>query len=105
PTPTVCHLFLLSPLSPDRVHNRLYSLSLHDALPILAKLKSILLMSTLGILLSGCSNLEVLNPKGPMAEDSHFLIIFSIIMMVFIDRKSTRLNSSHVSISDAVFCL
>src|SRR5699024_120785 len=49
-----------------------------------AKLKSILLMSTLGILLSGCSNLEVLNPKGPMAEDSHFLIIFSIIMMVFI---------------------
>ncbi|MEY8598343.1 MULTISPECIES: cytochrome aa3 quinol oxidase subunit II [Mammaliicoccus] len=50
----------------------------------MAKLKSILLMSTLGILLSGCSNLEVLNPKGPMAEDSHFLIIFSIIMMVFI---------------------
>ena len=43
----------------------------------MAKLKSILLMSTLGILLSGCSNLEVLNPKGPMAEDSHFLIIFS----------------------------
>ena len=50
----------------------------------MAKLKSILLMSTLGILLSGCSNLEVLNPKGPMAEDQHFLIIFSIIMMVFI---------------------
>lgn len=50
----------------------------------MAKLKSILLMSTLGILLSGCSNLEVLNPKGPMAENQHFLIIFSIIMMVLI---------------------
>src|SRR5699024_6524202 len=27
------------------------------------------------------------------------------ILVVFIDRKSTRLNSSHVSISYAVFCL
>src|SRR5690242_21133596 len=34
------------------------------------------------------------------------LLIFSIIAWsVMIDRKSTRLNSSHMSISYAVFCL
>nr|WP_275432148.1 cytochrome aa3 quinol oxidase subunit II [Staphylococcus sp. ACRSN] len=36
------------------------------------------------ILLSGCSNVEVLNPKGPMASDSKFLIIYSIIFMLVI---------------------
>src|SRR5690625_5664574 len=30
---------------------------------------------------------------------------FSIELLVTIDRKSTRLNSSHVAISYAVFCL
>src|SRR5437868_15526695 len=35
------------------------------------------------------------------------LVILTIghVFMVFTDRKSTRLNSSHVSISYAVFCL
>src|SRR5690625_7126237 len=33
------------------------------------------------------------------------VIITGLIFTVFIDRKSTRLNSSHVAISYAVFCL
>src|SRR5690606_41514358 len=33
------------------------------------------------------------------------LIISSTILVVALDRKSTRLNSSHVKISYAVFCL
>src|SRR5699024_1261772 len=33
------------------------------------------------------------------------LIGGSNVLVIFIDRKSTRLNSSHVSISYAVFCL
>src|SRR5699024_10567619 len=33
------------------------------------------------------------------------LIVPTLIAVVFLDRKSTRLNSSHVSISYAVFCL
>src|SRR5690554_7055286 len=32
-------------------------------------------------------------------------IIFDLEAMFFLDRKSTRLNSSHVRISYAVFCL
>src|SRR5690554_7419657 len=32
-------------------------------------------------------------------------ILLSIIIIPFVDRKSTRLNSSHVRISYAVFCL
>jgi hypothetical protein len=49
-----------------------------------SKFKSLLLLFGSLILLSGCSNVEVLNPKGPMASDSKFLIIYSIIFMVVI---------------------
>src|SRR5204863_9321357 len=31
--------------------------------------------------------------------------VFSVILLIGLDRKSTRLNSSHVEISYAVFCL
>src|SRR5699024_11816549 len=37
----------------------------------------------------------------PMGFSSYFLIVWDLIT----NRKSTRLNSSHVSISYAVFCL
>src|SRR5690606_30437463 len=35
----------------------------------------------------------------------HFMWIFPLILLISKDRKSTRLNSSHVKISYAVFCL
>ncbi|MCP8713682.1 cytochrome aa3 quinol oxidase subunit II [Staphylococcus arlettae] len=50
----------------------------------MSKFKSLLLLFGSLILLSGCSNVEVLNPKGPMASDSKFLIIYSIIFMLVI---------------------
>src|SRR5689334_24592209 len=34
-----------------------------------------------------------------------FLVLVEIIVVEIVDRKSTRLNSSHSSISYAVFCL
>src|SRR5437868_13062526 len=43
-----------------------------------------------------------------MGDQSHIhplLIIFGLLAGEKLDRKSTRLNSSHVSISYAVFCL
>lgn len=49
-----------------------------------SKFKSLLLLFGSLILLSGCSNVEVLNPKGPMASDSKFLIMYSIIFMLVI---------------------
>src|SRR5690625_5963460 len=50
-------------------------------------------------------------PTGLLIPPSNTLILYSLvsggtsIAALFIDRKSTRLNSSHVAISYAVFCL
>src|SRR5437868_13584626 len=63
----------------------IYTLSLHDALPI-------------------CPLGDVLNPCGQIVDmlRKPYRTKFRLIPG---DRKSTRLNSSHVSISYAVFCL
>src|SRR5690349_22728140 len=67
--------------------NGFYTLSLHDALPI-------------------CATKKRLPPT--VAEKTKHHILDTIAAMVSgarLDRKSTRLNSSHVEISYAVFCL
>src|SRR5438067_9768359 len=64
----------------DPATTEIYTLSLHDALPI----------SFAADGLSARIRLNCLNPAGACRAK---------------DRKSTRLNSSHVSISYAVFCL
>src|ERR1035437_10809735 len=61
----------------DTATTEIYTLSLHDALPIWAK-------------------------SAP--EDYHGSGV-GWIRIVVLDRKSTRLNSSHANISYAVFCL
>src|SRR5690242_21849593 len=76
---------LLDYIVNDTAPNRNYTLSLHDALPI-------------------CSYslrrfLDVLGEKSYEVETSE------VSSVVISDRKSTRLNSSHMSISYAVFCL
>src|SRR5438067_3805196 len=65
----------------------IYTLSLHDALPILLAINALGLM-----LLDYLSFAELV----PLCEEAGRWSL---------DRKSTRLNSSHVSISYAVFCL
>src|SRR5436305_9687858 len=70
----------------------LYTLSLHDALPIYA-----LADETLIDPLSGNAVLNGIPIELAAAS--------SIGMPLRTDRKSTRLNSSHVRISYAVFCL
>src|SRR5699024_11875666 len=95
---------------PDR--HKLYTLSLHDALPILntvggdveaglALSEMIAPMSkpTVSIVLGGGHSIGC-----PIAVAADYSFIASTATMT-IDRKSTRLNSSHVSISYAVFCL
>src|SRR6201999_4672277 len=62
----------------DTATTEIYTLSLHDALPISRQVQQLLLVAT-----GQWSEVE------PMLQD----------------RKSTRLNSSHVRISYAVFCL
>src|SRR5437773_4957917 len=65
----------------------LYTLSLHDALPI-------------------CLDFAVLGTALRVATLDQFLEPFEIAAHTpRVDRKSTRLNSSHITISYAVFCL
>src|SRR5699024_12875193 len=74
PLVVVFFLFFFNDTAPTEI----YTLSLHDALPIL-------------FLPHPCRHRYTLSPCRILSPVS--------------DRKSTRLNSSHVSISYAVFCL
>src|SRR3989442_7248481 len=72
----------------DTATTEIYTLSLHDALPIFTK---------------GC---ELITKRPAKAlSDRAYCICHSRPLVVSRDRKSTRLNSSHVRISYAVFCL
>src|SRR5699024_12337635 len=79
-SPSSSVFFLFTDPSPPSI----YTLSLHDALPIYQVLHNILKMKIIIFI------------QVPLEKSCHPLCL---------DRKSTRLNSSHVSISYAVFCL
>src|SRR5207249_8351089 len=97
----------------DTSPTEIYTLSLHDALPIsphkselnadywsgqaLQRLGAALKASTAAILAVGTDFDTASHPKKTTRA--------AIIERGWTDRKSTRLNSSHVSISYAVFCL
>src|SRR5690606_41795921 len=95
-----------------------YSLSLHDALPIFASLLVPFLVPRIealfvAALLTGLAFAFYLvtlqNLIGVLSrpeQRTRNFSTFSVIgaMTNFVDRKSTRLNSSHVKISYAVFC-
>src|SRR5438132_12255858 len=69
--------------------SEIYTLSLHDALPILRVHREIR-----GVARSDVGRLRLLQVRrDPHVAERH------------LDRKSTRLNSSHTVISYAVFCL
>src|SRR5690625_7249086 len=75
-------IFVLNYTAPSEI----YTLSLHDALPIYAN-------GNKGVVL------------GPQLGNGAIVVAFAITQPIPLDRKSTRLNSSHVAISYAVFCL
>src|SRR5689334_24714837 len=76
----------------DTATTEIYTLSLHDALPIL---------SIVPPTRKGNDNFPFLN----LAPDMRAIMLVTKPCLTTIDRKSTRLNSSHSSISYAVFCL
>src|SRR5699024_11962070 len=92
-------------------------LSLHDALPILFRRyhnqlqDRLLWMNDLAYDhptrdLAECIRLKLLQKDDPMNDIRTFLHDYQRVRpLSILDRKSTRLNSSHVSISYAVFCL
>src|SRR5207253_9384627 len=85
----------------------LYTLSLHDALPIFPSrgLEARDLSRMIDRDIAQRLQAEKV-PPSPLAGDAEFLRRACLdITGVIPDRKSTRLNSSHVAISYAVFCL
>src|SRR5690606_40841933 len=96
-------LFLMGASSTD-----IYTLSLHDALPIFPHRMT---RSTgMRKLIKFCHELGASGVLGARAV--HFVLVLSLdgrgplaYAGLRQDRKSTRLNSSHVKISYAVFCL
>src|SRR5207249_10204288 len=77
----------------DTATTEIYTLSLHDALPISIKFREV--KSRVGWVKKAGDDGALHRGRqiAPEAKPLHA------------DRKSTRLNSSHVSISYAVFCL
>src|SRR5207249_12288636 len=90
------------------------TLSLHDALPIFYWEGGHLVLTkaiTIGTL--GAFTIYVTQLYSPLTQLTNsrvdlltaFVSFERVFEILDIDRKSTRLNSSHVSISYAVFCL
>src|SRR5690606_41422167 len=90
-----------------------YTLSLHDALPIWGQS-----MTIWGVLISAAASvLPVLAPVLGLELTAELVrqvgdevlqvgqAVTALVGTLIADRKSTRLNSSHVKISYAVFCL
>src|SRR3712207_8157844 len=81
----------------DTATTEIYTLSLHDALPILLKLERLTESVPQAGLTTGA--LSITN------SGSHGGKLMTDVNGSEVDRKSTRLNSSHANISYAVFCL
>src|SRR5699024_12620190 len=92
-------LFFVSSTSPPE----LYTLSLHDALPILSSLFSLPEGYEVVVGNGGTTAFWDAAAFGLVREKALHLTYGEFSRTR--DRKSTRLNSSHVSISYAVFCL
>src|SRR5690606_41333730 len=104
-------------VSTARERTGLYTLSLHDALPILGGWEAPHMEirgHTMGHYLSACALLYASTNDQEIKAKADAIIeelkkcqdaLGSGYLSAFPDRKSTRLNSSHVKISYAVFCL
>src|SRR5690606_42154935 len=88
----------------DTATTEIYTLSLHDALPIFTRLRC----STRWSIVTGRPWLDHFAVP-PAGERGRVLVLVGEERLDAVhrrlDRKSTRLNSSHVKISYAVFCL
>src|SRR5699024_11513254 len=85
--------------------SQIYTLSLHDALPISRFLQGIVGGGLPPPRLSVNLLAEGLGGKDSVKGNRQGSLSRWIKQLFETDRKSTRLNSSHVSISYAVFCL
>src|SRR5207245_11232257 len=98
---------LLSALTTHYPHPELHTLSLHDALPIY-NMKNFLSSAFRQAARQGLIPFNPVRdaavPKGKPPDTYAYSVHEVAVMVKTLDRKSTRLNSSHGSISYAVFC-
>src|SRR3712207_8181335 len=92
----------------DTATTEIYTLSLHDALPISERRRRNALERSFYPAMRGqvddlSQRRIVLNIVRARVDVSD--IVARDVLAVDVDRKSTRLNSSHANISYAVFCL
>src|SRR5699024_12465966 len=101
----ICHHSPVSSyyLFTDTSNSVLYTLSLHDALPILL-LQGCVAAAVVGTAAVGTKAATDPRSVGTQVDDGTLEVRVNCALSKE-DRKSTRLNSSHVSISYAVFCL
>src|SRR3712207_7104891 len=91
----------------DAATTEIYTLSLHDALPIYNRRGTLAYANPVGpdglaLALAG----KLKRDYGIEVEPEQILLSFGAASgLGLVDRKSTRLNSSHANISYAVFCL
>src|SRR5699024_11996101 len=103
-------VFLCASVSTALASTDISLLSLHDALPIYCSNEN-----AYGDQCEKCGSTlspsELINPKSmlsgniPVLKETKNWYLPLNEYETFLDRKSTRLNSSHVSMSYAVFCL
>src|SRR2546429_8873735 len=90
----------------DTATTEIYTLSLHDALPISqSKLLELLLPPTCTQISSIGSGIGPALVSLPCEHVALLGLATGAVTETSLDRKSTRLNSSHGYISYAVFCL
>src|SRR5947208_6245338 len=99
-------LYLIFFLFNDPSTSEIYTLSLHDALPIC---DNVFVGTSTGSNSLGSNNIFLGSHAGASEAGSNKLYISNSSTSTQVweirDRKSTRLNSSHQIISYAVFCL
>src|SRR3712207_8979126 len=85
----------------DTATTEIYTLSLHDALPILPRWRRFLIEEDPTPVFEHYRQVvQILLWKNPVSPGG-----WLVLKAPQVDRKSTRLNSSHANISYAVFCL
>src|SRR3712207_7386648 len=110
----------------DTATTEIYTLSLHDALPIYASkfstiINQVFIVSITTVLYPKLTEKFAMNDlkgfKDLFVKSVNIVMMVTIplvfglvvlsypVIKVVLDRKSTRLNSSHANISYAVFCL
>src|SRR3712207_8072167 len=86
----------------DTATTEIYTLSLHDALPIYGRPNVKNCPICLQKSIAACLFFKKIFFTAKYAS---FYAVFNGLIISYLDRKSTRLNSSHANISYAVFCL